>query len=79
MACPNCDHTMQHVANTSCIFWCPRCGTLKEIDKCQSTKLATRVINFCETLDDNEPDDREIIATLHRLGIHESIARPGQK
>ena len=32
MACPTCDHTMQAVAyslGTQSVFWCPRCGTLK--------------------------------------------------
>ena len=32
MACPVCSHTMQHVNGTSRVFWCPRCGTLKDCD-----------------------------------------------
>lgn len=32
MACPVCDHTMQHVNGTARVFWCPRCGTLKDCD-----------------------------------------------
>jgi len=31
MACPTCDHTMKNIGHRSmyAIFWCPRCGTLK--------------------------------------------------
>ena len=33
MACPTCDHTMHLIGKThnmnSSIFWCPRCGTIK--------------------------------------------------
>jgi len=77
-ACPNCDHAMQHVTTTNRVFWCPRCGTLKEMDEVCTPGLIDRVIAFCETLDDKEPEDREIIATMKRLGIHESITLPGQ-
>lgn len=28
MSCPTCDHTMQRVVEG--VFWCPRCGTLKQ-------------------------------------------------
>lgn len=27
MSCPTCDHTMQKAS----AFWCPRCGTLREV------------------------------------------------
>lgn len=31
MACPSCDHTMQNLGlNERRIFWCPRCGTIRE-------------------------------------------------
>jgi hypothetical protein len=31
MACPVCDHTMQNLGVTGKrLFWCPRCGSLKE-------------------------------------------------
>jgi len=39
MACPTCDHTMQNLGVDSGvdkhkkIFWCPRCGTIKEVVK----------------------------------------------
>ena len=78
MACPNCGSDMQHVATSLRIFWCPRCGTLKEKGNDQAPKLVERVIQFCETLDENEPDDRDTIVTLHRLGILELITLPGQ-
>ena len=29
MACPACDHTM-HCLRTDRLWWCPRCGTIKE-------------------------------------------------
>ncbi len=28
MSCPNCDHTMHRL--TDDLFWCPRCGSLKD-------------------------------------------------
>lgn len=33
MACPTCDHTMQgiHIAENRQCYWCPRCGTLREV------------------------------------------------
>ena len=32
MSCPTCDHTMQNLCGPGRqLFWCPRCGTLKEI------------------------------------------------
>jgi Zn-finger nucleic acid-binding protein len=31
MGCPTCQHTMQNLGvHEQRIFWCPRCGTLKE-------------------------------------------------
>lgn len=34
MACPNCDHTMQCVhAKDVTTWWCPRCGTIKELNR----------------------------------------------
>jgi len=36
MACPTCDHTMQSIAGLR--FWCPRCGTLKNLDSFPSTE-----------------------------------------
>lgn len=31
MACPTCDHTMQNLgADDRRIFWCPRCGTIRD-------------------------------------------------
>ena len=31
MACPVCDHTMQNMGvEHRRVFWCPRCGSLKE-------------------------------------------------
>lgn len=34
MACLNCEHTMQavHLAEERRVYWCPRCGTLKNED-----------------------------------------------
>lgn len=31
MPCPTCDHTMKNLpVEGNRLFWCPRCGTLKE-------------------------------------------------
>ena len=34
MACPSCDHTMQSLRPK--VFWCPRCGTIKDENGCES-------------------------------------------
>lgn len=33
MPCPTCDHTMQgiHITETCKRYWCPRCGTLRQV------------------------------------------------
>lgn len=83
MACPNCANTMTQISGPliekgNRTFWCPRCGTIKDVDGVSTPMLVSRVVKFCGTLDDNEPEDCETIVTLHRLGIHESITLPGQ-
>jgi len=87
MACPNCDHTMQQVYGPMIeagnrVFWCPRCGTIKDADGKSTPMLVSRVVEFYATIDDGDPEDREphrIIADLKRLGIIESITLPGQR
>lgn len=42
MACPICDHTMQDLGIKDIshnIYWCPRCGTLKTVNKFNSISM----------------------------------------
>lgn len=79
MACPTCDHTMQCIgqwdsAVKNCVFWCPRCGTLKAdwlLSKDDTVpKLVARVIEFGSTLGYG---DEKIILNFERLGLRDCI------
>ena len=68
MACSQCDHTMQAIADF--VFWCPRCGTLKIREQVEPTLLVQRVIEFAGLLTDEHED---LTDAFERLGILESI------
>jgi hypothetical protein len=40
MFCPMCDHTMQGIGGQKRLFWCPRCGTIKDCDQRASVGLS---------------------------------------
>lgn len=47
MACPTCDHTMHKICDKTDmkalihVFWCPRCGTLRQLTPLTSHELDT--------------------------------------
>lgn len=43
MACPTCDHTMHKIAAQEAIFWCPRCGTVKDKEMLVAADVPTVV------------------------------------
>lgn len=65
MSCPTCDATMQNLGVESPpdrpgrqVFWCPRCGTIRERSK--SSPLAEPFVQdaaprWCRRLDDDGP------------------------
>ena len=73
MACPTCDHTMHIIMQVpKTTFWCPRCGTLKDIiangpDTIERPRLIARVRSLMEHLTDAQKDE------ARRLGIVEAI------
>lgn len=71
MSCPTCDHTMQKLSEIDPIrFWCPRCGTLTEINgwgeatrrQDEAPKLVARCREFASTTTLARP----LGATRHR-------------
>jgi hypothetical protein len=80
MACPNCDHTMQLVSGPMIeagnrVWWCPRCGTIKDCDGKSTPMLVGRVVRFVGHFDTD--DDAAVL--MRTMGIIESIALPGQR
>lgn len=76
MSCPTCSHTMQNVI--AGVFWCPRCGTLKQpvtsnvleihaFDSHVQPKLVERCRDFGGSLGPSW------LALWHKIGIRESI------
>jgi hypothetical protein len=77
MACPTCDHTMQSIGNQ--LFWCPRCGTLKDRHAETASGVPTlvgRCRDFQETI---YGDCAEHMDQWHKTGIRESINPPGMR
>lgn len=87
MACPTCGHTMQNLGvdsgpgPTRRVFWCPRCGTLREElsdgtgaqTSDEAPKLVGRCREFGETL------GPAWFGLWRRLGILEAIHTPGDR
>jgi|GEM_PF-5661047 len=57
MPCPTCDHTMHKIATVNIrdsLFWCPRCGTIKNSTirsgaDLNVPKLPSRASQLCES------------------------------
>jgi tRNA(Ile2) C34 agmatinyltransferase TiaS len=76
MSCPTCDHTMEQVVED--IFWCPRCGTLRDVQDIQrGTDATPKLVERCR-----EYEKLCIPHTLHAFhdaGISESINLPANR
>lgn len=90
MNCPTCSHTMQHLGIdlSEMLWWCPRCGTLKEAKKAVAPMLVHRAIEFQNTYLRNLDvvmQEKPVTAAIHvqrrwvSLGIAESIAEEDQR
>lgn len=63
MPCPNCHHTLHGLGygnKAPMAWWCPRCGTLKFLDKITHPSLCERV--------------RDLVTALHNEGNMDSHA-----
>ncbi len=82
MSCPVCSHTLQFVAGTGRVFWCPRCGTITNVGLEESATLGAssipKLVERCRNLQSSLIEAKEPagLATLHILGILEAIALP---
>jgi len=78
MSCPTCDHTMVSVGLSrngyDTVYWCPRCGTVKDAGVACEPVLVTRCIKYAGTLKDEKK-----IEDFERCGILESILPPGER
>ena len=75
MACPTCDHTMQGVSEW--VWWCPRCGTIKDPSGITKPKIVERVANLRDFFD-NDNDD-PIVVMLNQMGISEAIGKHAER
>ena len=75
MSCVNCDHTMQGLSDY--VWWCPRCGTLKDRTGFTKPKIVERVANLRDFFD-NDNDD-PIVLMMNQMGISESIGKHAER
>jgi hypothetical protein len=88
MACPTCSETMQNlglsdrepVGMTRRVFWCPRCGTLREelsdIGAAQTNDEAPKLVARCREFEELVPHGAGVIPLWKRVGIAEAIYPP---
>lgn len=88
MACPTCGHTLQNLGldpapggterPTRRVFWCPRCGTLREEISdgtgAQTNDEAPKLVAHCREFEERVPNG--VIPLWKRTGIAESIYPP---
>ena len=67
MPCPTCSHTMQRAAPD--LWWCERCGTIKDRSGAAAPKLVLLVREYAELKEWDCPG-------WHRLGIWEAVYLP---
>ena len=75
MSCVNCDQTMQRLSDD--VWWCPRCGTLKDRTEFTKPKIVERVTEF-RNFFDNDNDD-PIVVMLNQMGISEAIGKHAER
>jgi hypothetical protein len=90
MACPTCGHTLQNlglsagpVGMTRRVFWCPRCGTLREelsdAGACQTNDEAPRLVARCREFEERVPNGARVMPLWVQVGIAEAIYPPGER
>ena len=73
MACPTCDHTMTGLRPG--LFWCPRCGTVKDADQPLQPDMAMpKLVERCREFSTLLPKAHYgLCGDWMRLGIAEAI------
>ena len=88
MSCPTCDHTMQLFAQESNglrVYWCPRCGTIRNVALSGHTndntpKLVERCRRLNKVVQEGGPFGTPgVAAEVVRLGILEAIHLPEER
>lgn len=90
MSCPICGHTMQNLGvgddpapMSRRVFWCPRCGTLREevgdATGCQTNDEAPKLVRRCREFEELVPHGAGVIPLWQRTGIAESIYPPSAR
>jgi hypothetical protein len=90
MACPTCGHALQNlglsagpVGMTRRVFWCPRCGTLREelsdAGACQTNDEAPRLVARCREFEERVPNGARVMPLWVQVGIAEAIYPPGER
>jgi len=78
MACPNCGNDMQARRTLSQVYWCPRCGSIRDGQRDQPA-LVGRLEAFVGTLRIGDTEDARIIDAMQRLGIFECLPNGSNK
>jgi hypothetical protein len=84
MSCPTCSHTMQKLsAAPKHLWWCPRCGTLKEVvghlGKEYVSAEMPKVVDFLRgfvRMVEPGPAGRYLRQAAETAGILEAVHRP---
>jgi hypothetical protein len=84
MPCPTCDCTMTGLPSPEGYrqWWCPRCGTIKNIDQGGFESIArTSLASDCRRIirDRVEANDQEFLKLAHREGMLECALLPDQR
>lgn len=87
MSCPTCGHTMQRLDSVRHLFWCPRCGTLREeisdntsgIPTAQTNDEVPKLVARCREFEERVPHSAGVIPLWQQTGIAESIYPPSAR
>lgn len=81
MPCPTCDHMLTGLGHG--LFWCPRCGTIKDMTNDITDTAVPKLVDRCREFDDwfeqFRPNPVPFVALWHcwhRIGIDEAIHHP---
>lgn len=84
MACPVCDHTMQNLGVEPIVFYCKRCGTIKETIRHQpitTPRLVEYAMRLSEVAEENNEgtfaEGQELMAAINT--VRESASLPHER
>ncbi len=81
MACPTCGYTMDCLGSAPWLFWCHRCGTLKDATTQTTASTAPDLVQRCRDFAERMPKEAAFgrWSDWHRLGIAEAIDPPARR